>query len=94
MTKDMDRIINCFEKIQESSTNMNHNSTTTAKAMTQIARAVDKIEKAMAAGFGIVNNEHDNIKTKYDSTKLLFTWVIFPLICILGGLVGIKLVFP
>jgi hypothetical protein len=89
-----DEIKQCFVKIQESIATMNHNSSTTAEAMTRIADAIDKIQDGIASGFSVVNNEHKNIKDNYDITKLLFKWVLFPLIIILGGLVGIKLYFP
>jgi hypothetical protein len=94
LQKIFDKIQDSFDKMQINMNTMNHSSETTASAMDKIACAVDKIEQGIASGFSTVNTEHANIKNNYDTTKLLFKFVIFPLILILGGLVGIKLAFP
>lgn len=94
LQKIFDKIQDSFDKMQINMNTMNHSSETTASAMNKIACAVDKIEQGIASGFSTVNNEHYNIKNNYDSYKTLLKYVVFPLIIILGGLVGIKLVWP
>lgn len=41
-----------------------------------------------------INISIELLKANYDSTKLIIQWIVFPLVVILGGLVGIKILFP
>jgi hypothetical protein len=41
-----------------------------------------------------INGELGVIKGKMDTTSTLVKWVIFPMLMILAGLVGVKLVMP
>lgn len=90
----MDRIEECFGKIQESIQTINHNSTTTSAAMNRIADAIDKIQESTASHSAQNSAEHIAVSDKLDKTISMQFKIIIALIVIVGGLVGIKLAFP
>lgn len=58
--------------------------------MEDILRRLNNIETAIMK----LNKEVAMIKGKIDTTTMLVKWVIFPLLLIVAGLVGIKLTLP
>lgn len=65
--------------------------------ITALAERVAKLEvcySTMTDSVTSIKTAIELLKANYDSTKLLIQWVVFPLVVILGGLVGIKILFP
>ena len=86
---DMDKIEQMFSKIVESTTNINHNSTTSADALVKISISFEKL-----------CNKLDNIENKViQQTELLINlrdvllkWVVRPIVytlCIIAGGYGV-----
>jgi len=68
-----------------------------AETIEAIKARVDKLEtcyNTLTTTIGEIKTSIELLKSNYDSTKLLIQWVVFPLVAILGGLVGIKVLFP
>lgn len=82
-----DRLEECFTKIQESISTMNHNSTTTSNAIDKIASAIDKMEVTLATHQGQTFAEHGAILT-------FLKYVVLPLVVGIVSLVGVKLALP
>ncbi len=55
-----------------------------------VEERLNRIEEALRK----LNEELGYVKGKVESEAVLIKWVIFPLLLIVSGLVGIKLVLP
>jgi hypothetical protein len=55
-----------------------------------VEERLERIENRLLA----INEELGELKGKMDSEQTLVKWVIFPLLLIMAGLVGIKLAMP
>jgi hypothetical protein len=55
-----------------------------------VRERLERIENRLLA----INEELGELKGKMDSEQTLVKWVIFPLLLIMAGLVGIKLAMP
>lgn len=42
----------------------------------------------------LIKAELEGIKTNYNLSKLMIQWIVFPLVTILGAIVGVKVIFP
>jgi hypothetical protein len=51
-------------------------------------------QNAVGAQVSSINEAIAAIKANYQIAELLVKWVVMPMIVILGGLVGIKVLFP
>lgn len=58
--------------------------------MSTVEERLTRIEERLAA----LNEEIGELKGKMDTEQTLVKWIIFPLLLIVAGLVGIKLVMP
>ncbi len=43
---------------------------------------------------GIIKAELSGLKENYNLAKLMIQWIVFPLVTILGAIVGVKVIFP
>mgnify|MGYP001562132367 CR=1 FL=1 len=58
---------------------------------------MDEVYRRLSALEAKVDNLEDTIKvmlSQAGTTNMLIKWVVLPLVIIMGGLVGIKLVWP
>jgi hypothetical protein len=55
-----------------------------------VGERLRKIEESLLK----INEELGELKGRIDSEQILIKWVIFPLLLIVAGLVGIKLAMP
>lgn len=63
----------------------------------EILRRMDRIEASLQKlndEVDALSDEVAMIKGKMDTTTMLTKWIIFPLLIILAGLVGVKLALP
>lgn len=58
--------------------------------MASVEERLDKMESKLTE----MGNHLSHIQGAADTTNLLIKWVILPLIVILGGLVGVKIMLP
>lgn len=66
-------------------------------SLEEINRRLDRIEQIMNRlneELGSLREEIGVLKGKTEAESNLIKWVIFPLLIILAGLIGIKLVLP
>ena len=69
-------------------------STETIDAIKERVAKVEACYNQLVADVAAIKTGIELLKANYDNSKLLIQWVVFPLVAILGGLVGIKLIFP
>jgi hypothetical protein len=65
--------------------------------VTDLRERVTKLEACvppLQTDIALIKASIEGIKENYNLSKAMIQWIIMPLVLILGGLVGIKVVFP
>ena len=89
-----DRLEECFSKIQESITTMNHNSTTTSKAMDRIADAIDKMELVLTSNATKIDGVDGKVDKQIKTMLSIIMWTVIALIITLAAVLGVNLKIP
>jgi hypothetical protein len=77
-----------LEQITRNMNALNHNSTTTARAVEKISECTNSLENAMIKGFTQMDEQHQRIIEMNNKTITIIKWLLI----IIAGLAGVDLV--
>jgi uncharacterized coiled-coil DUF342 family protein len=77
-----------LEQITRNMDALNHNSTTTARAVEKISECTNSLENAMIKGFTKLDEQHQRIIEMNNKTITIIKWLLI----IIAGLAGVDLV--